>query len=627
MCGIAGIIRKNQPADSQALQKMLGCLKHRGPDDEGQWANANKNVLLGQRRLAIIDLSPGGHQPKSTSDGRYTVTFNGEIYNYRDLRQELIKKGYSFKSDSDTEVLLYSYAEWKEACLDKFNGMFAFALWDEQEQTLFAARDKVGEKPFKYFFNGETFIFASEVKAILSHPDVAREVDWGAVDEALSFRFVPAPATGFTAIKKLPAGHYLVWKEGEIALQQYWYPERIAVDTSLSLAGSKDQLWSIFLDSVRLRLISDVPVGAFLSGGIDSSSIVAALAELKSGPIETFVISMEGESADQRAAALVAKHFGTNHHELALNDIDYATALENVAIQYDEPFFDQSALPSMLINQEIKKHVTVALSGDGGDELFGGYDAYRFARFLKHYHKLPAVLRKKLLPLATSFSSKLQYRAEVLAHDFFTAYTEYFATWKTSLPKSKKYITKTDLYRDDFAARINLQSTSNHMEAWFQGASHDLVNRSMLADFKGRLADGYLPKVDFAAMASAVEVRPPFLDPRLVEMSLRLPSRFKIRGNTTKYIWREIIKSKLPPAILSRPKAGFSIPLHTIVKKQLRPLIEDTILSDSSRLLSRFKRATIHQLWADHLAGRADYSNHLWSLLILELWLKHYNAK
>lgn len=628
MCGIAGIIENTASVDRRLFSKMIGEISHRGPESEGVWFSEENNVILGHRRLAIIDLSPGGQQPMTSDDGRFIITFNGEIYNYQDLKAELMGDGCVFKTQSDTEVLLQSYARWGEECLTKLNGMFAFAIWDIKEKRLFAARDRLGEKPFKYYASPDKFIFASEIKAILADPAVERKVDWQSIDEALSFRFVSSPATGFVGVKKLPAGHFLIWQHNTVSVQQYWGVETETNKNSYaSVSELKNELWNLFLDSVKKRLISDVPIGAFLSGGLDSTSVVAAVKELGRKEIDTFVISMEGESEDQRYARQAAQYFGTNHHEIALHDINYQQALENLVAHYDEPFFDQSALPSMLISEEIKKYVTVVLSGDGGDELFGGYDAYAKLKHMRLFSDLPVGLKKFISTAFLPISNSVAYKAEVLAKDnIIDAYTEYYALWKTSLPSSRRYITKADLYTPEFKNKIDKDYCWRKMSGWF-GSGSDLVNNAMIADIRGRLADGYLTKTDIATMCSAVELRPPFLDYRLVELSARMPGKLKIKNGIVKWLWKETVKNKMPESIVNRKKIGFAIPLHDIMQKQLKTMVEDTVLVSSSHIANIFSVQTIRKLWQDHLDKRADYSNHIWSLLILELWLKKYLEK
>lgn len=626
MCGVLGVIENNKKIDKNLFERMTSEIRHRGPESEGVWFSEKGNVALGHRRLAIIDLSPGGHQPMVRDNGRFAITFNGEIYNYKELKKELEKLGETFRTESDTEVLLAAYLYWGETFLEKLNGMFAFAIWDEKEQKLFAARDRLGEKPFKYYHDNNKFIFASEIKAILADSTVEKKIDHQAIDEALSFRFVSSPKTGFVGIKKLPAGHCLVWQNNLVSIKEYWNCQSTAQQPSVS-GDLKTEIWSLFLDSVKKRMIADVPVGAFLSGGVDSTSVIAAMQEVGVKNIETFVISIGGKSEDQKYAAQAAKYFGTNHHEIEIGSINYSEALKNIVNYYDEPFFDQSALPSMLISSEMKKYVTVVLSGDGGDELFGGYDAYKTIKYINTFSKLPYSIKQLAVSMFLPFSSKLGYVAEISAKkSFFESYTEYYALWKTSLKKSRKYITKDDLYLPEFKNSINSNNSWQKMVEWF-GVGSDLVNNAMVADIRGRLADGYLTKTDIATMSSAVELRPPFLDHRLVELSTRIPSSLKIRKNNEKWLWKEIVKDKIPKEIIDRKKVGFGIPLHAIIKTELKNLVEDKILSSSSRISEFFSLGTIKNLWTDHNKNRADYSNHLWSLLMLELWLKKYLGK
>lgn len=622
MCGIVGIIQKNKSVDEDLLKKMTDKISHRGLDDDGVWVSKNKHVGFGHRRLSIVDLSSAGHQPMPSVDDNFTIIFNGEIYNFQDIKKELLEKGYRFKTKTDTEVLLCSYIEWGEKCLEKLNGMFAFAIWDEKKERLFAARDRLGEKPFKYYFDDEKFIFASEIKSILEYPSIEKKVDWQAIDSAMSFRFVPAPMTGFKNIFKLPAGHYLIWENDEIEIKKYWNISSVEEDRNKTFEQYKKETWNLFLDSVKKRMMSDVPLGAFLSGGLDSSSVVAAMAEVNDKPINTFVISLDGKSEDSKHAKIVADYFKTNHHEIHIEDIDYKKLLHDLVEYYDEPFFDASALPSLIINQKMKKHVTVALSGDGGDELFGGYDSYTFAKFLKQYNYIPQSLRK-IVANVFSFSKDKQYKAEILAKDFYIAYSDYYSVWQSALPISKKYITKDELYLPKFKKEIDESFSAALMKKWFSGQG-DMQNRAMLADIQGRLADGYMTKVDIASMASALEVRPPFLDYRLVELSRKIPSKFKIKGNNEKYIWKEVIKNKLPKEILTRKKIGFSLPLDVIMRKHFDEIIEETILSQDSMVSEVFSFGAMRTMWNEHLQKKADYSNHLWSILILELWLKKY---
>jgi asparagine synthase (glutamine-hydrolysing) len=372
-------------------------------------------------------------------------------------------------------------------------------------------------------------------------------------------------------------------------------------------------------------MISDKPIGAFLSGGIDSTSVVAAMKEISARPIETFVISLGGRSEDMKYAEIAAKYFKTNHHELELKDINLETALMELVEQYDEPFFDQSALPSLLINKAVKKHVTVVLSGDGGDELFGGYESYGFAKFLDKYSTVPGGL-KKVFEFLFRNSPHNQYKLEMINQGFFRAYSDYYSLWKTNLGKSKFYQTKNDLYLTKLKKDVSIDNASLKMKEWFSG-DNDIMNRAMLADIRSRLPDGYLAKVDFASLRNAVEVRPPFLDYRLVELSQSIPGNLKINRRGVKLIWKKTVKDKIPAEIINRPKAGFGIPLHKILLNELKPVVENVLFSSSANIYHYFLKDSVEKIWKDHKNGKADYSNHIWSLLILELWIRRYQVK
>ncbi|MBI2037805.1 MAG: asparagine synthase (glutamine-hydrolyzing) [Candidatus Magasanikbacteria bacterium] len=638
MCGIVGVIQNKQKIDKNLFAKMLLAVRHRGPESDGTWMNQSETVALGHRRLAIIDLSPGGHQPKLSRDSRFIITFNGEIYNYEQIKNELIGLGWSFNTQSDTEVLLNAYIQWKEKCLDKLNGMFAFAIWDNQEQTLFAARDRLGEKPFKYYADQEKFIFASELKSILIDPSVAREPDWQAVDLAMTYRFVPAPQTGFKHIKKLPAGHYLIWRQGNISVTPYWQAFDYAKENkNKSLEEWKKDIWDIFKDSIKGRMISDVPVGAFLSGGLDSSSVVAAMAEVSTSSIKTFSVGLKDQAQSELSfAKLVADRFKTDHTEIIIepNVVENLPALVH---QFEEPFFDNAALPTMIMAKETKKHVTVVLTGDGADECFGGYPNHSFLRNLKNYQSLPGVVYKKIIPQAAKLLAatgqlslqKLFYRAEVLSHSLEQAYVDYYAIWKKELKQSHFYLTKDDLYSDELKEQIDFDLSEKLMRQWWgegRVSHYGTMNKAMLADIVGRLGDNYLLKVDFASMISALENRAPFLDHRLVELALSLPEQYKVRNGQVKWIWKEIVKDKIPTEIIARRKIGFGIPIGSWMRNELYSYVYDSLIVSDSLLYKYFNKNCIIKLLEDHKKGRADYSNHLWCLLLLKQWLQTFFA-
>ncbi len=635
MCGIAGIVRTNKPVDDHLLQGMLDQIRHRGPEDEGKWFSQSGRVGLGQRRLAIIDLSPGGHQPMISDDRRFAITFNGEIYNFADVKQELIGLGCSFSTQSDTEVLLKSYIQWKEKCLEKLNGMFAFAVWDEEAQTLFAARDRLGEKPFKYYLDGEKFVFASELKAILVDPSIAREPDWQAVDLAMTYRFVPAPLTGFKKISKLPAGHYLVWKNGNITVTPYWQAFSYAKENEdRSLDEWRTLFWDTFKDSVRGRMISDVPVGVFLSGGLDSSSVVAAMSEVSNAKIKTFSVGLKDQPESELPfAKLVADRFKTDHREIIIEP-DVVEILPQMVRQFEEPFFDNAAVPTMVMAKETKKHVTVVLTGDGGDECFGGYSNHLFFKRLKAYQSLPTAVYKNIFPMAAKGLAvitnqqkfkKLYYRTELLSHNFHQAYVDYYAIWKKELRKTHFYLTKEDLYTDELKQKINLDLSEKMMGEWMGDGvvkKYGPMNRAMLADIVGRLGDNYLMKVDFASMIYALENRAPFLDYRLVQLALSLPEKYKVRNGQVKWIWKQIMRDKIPAEIITRRKTGFGIPIGAWMRNELYDYVRGNLVQSDSPLYRYFDKNCIIKLLDDHKKGAADYSNHLWCLLLLESWLR-----
>lgn len=629
MCGILGVISQTKRA---SINEALSCITHRGPDSHGTWQSKNAQVQLGHCRLAIIDLSPGGHQPMSTHDGRYTITYNGEIYNYQELKTKLEHVGYRFRSSSDTEVLLYGYAHWGKDILQKLNGMFAFAIWDEKLQILFAARDRMGEKPFKYFYDGKRFIFSSELKAILAFDDIPRDVDWQAVDLAMSFRYVPAPMTGFRNIHKLPAGHYIEYTPAKKMLQidSYWQARNFAIENhDISYDEWKTQLWDTFKDSVQKRMVSDVPVGAFLSGGLDSSSVVAAMSELSDQPVRTYNVGFPGRpDSEHEYAKQVADRYATKHTQIMIEP-DVTSILPMLVKHYEEPFFDNSAVPMLVMAKETKKHTTVVLTGDGADECLGGYPSYWLYRYLDRYHRLPKSLISQAIPaMAGALAShvplhvrKQLYRLELLGKDTTRAYLDYYAIWQSEFPKTSHYYTKHDLYKPDFATSIDVRYDATLMDAWMETpSSYGPMNKAMLADLQSRLADGYLTKVDMAAMKYAVETRPPFLDHRFVELCLSLPEKYKVHGKNPKTIWKDIMKGKLPESITKRKKMGFGIPIASWMKNEMYQEVHDAVLSHLV-LREKFQERTMEKLFVDHKDGKADYSNHIWSLLLLAKWL------
>ncbi|HYE59963.1 MAG TPA: asparagine synthase (glutamine-hydrolyzing) [Candidatus Kapabacteria bacterium] len=638
MCGIVGVVHRKKRVDEAVLGQMLSAVAHRGPESQGVWMSPDQMVALGHRRLAIIDLSPGGHQPMISEQEEYVLTFNGEIYNYQELRTDLTARGWQFKTNSDTEVLLKSYMEWGEECLQKLNGMFAFAIWDKKKETLFAARDPLGEKPFKYYHDEDRFVFASELKAILTDPSIPRVVDWQAVDLAMTYRFTPAPGTGFQNIHKLPAGHKLLWKNGNIRIEPYWQAHSFAEEnTTRSLEEWKTLLWETFRASVHGRMIADVPIGVFLSGGLDSSSVVAAMAEITTAKIKTFSVGFKNQPHNETPfAKMVAKRYNTDHTEIFIEPSIIDT-LPQLVRQFEEPFFDNAAVPTMAMAKETKKFVTVVLTGDGGDELFGGYTNHPFFAQLRMYHRLPRIVQSTLPFLMQGLArttrnrrlEKLFYRAELLGHDTVQAYVDYYAIWKKELRHSHFYLTKEDLYTEEMKKAVDVNRAEAYMKTWLGLETIDSygnMNRAMLADIEGRLGDNYLMKVDFASMLYALENRAPFLDPRLVELALSLPEHYKVHRGVGKWIWKEIVKEKVPTEIIERKKAGFGIPIGSWMRNELYEYVHDHLVRSDSPLYPYFKKECIVRMIDDHKKERADYSNHLWCLLLTDEWLRSFFA-
>jgi asparagine synthase (glutamine-hydrolysing) len=619
MCGIAGLVSQKKSVDPQVVRSMLATLTHRGPEDEGVFFDTEGTVALGQCRLAIIDLSPGGHQPMTSADGRYTLTFNGEIYNYIELRSELKGQGYSFHTESDTEVLLHAFIAWGETCIEKLRGMFAFAVWDSREKRLFAARDRMGEKPFVYAVVRNTLFFASELKALLSSKEIAREIDWSVMSDVLALRFVPAPSTGIKGVHKLPAGHSLVFSHGQVEIKRY--TSRIVKEQFESLELTKKNLWHTFqAAAVSCLTTSDVPVGAFLSGGLDSSSVVAALVRAGHTP-KTYCVAVGEESEDIRAARLVARHFGLEktHEEIIVPATALEDMVQKVIQTYDEPFTDQSAVPSLIIAEHMKKYATVVLGGDGADELFGGYDTYQHMRLFKQMARIPNGVRLQFAQMMAHVSAKAAYPFEIMTGDVYDMYVKRFSVWKKSLPLSKRYITEDDLFTPQF--REKMHGSESSLERWLRMyASEGPLKAALLADQEGRLPDGYLYKVDMASMRSAVEVRSPFLDPRLVELANQTPAAFHVRGKG-KWVWRQMVKDILPPHVLQRKKKGFSMPLDRLFNEQFGVFAKQVLLRPERETKELFREDIVEKLFRDHALGKADYSNHLWALLMIELWI------
>ncbi len=641
MCGIAGFIdlSASTPIDElqHAARGMAAALRHRGPDDEGEWCEADSGVALASRRLAIIDLSPHGHQPLESSCGRYVLAFNGEIYNFRDLRRDLERCGRVFRGSSDTEVLAEAIGEWGfTAALRKSNGMFGLAVWDRRHRKLMLARDRMGEKPLYYGRTGRHFFFASETGALRAHPAFNATIDPGAVSLFIRHNYIPAPWSIYQGIKKLPAGTYVVidWRNtGEPSPVPYW-SLRDAVETGVrsplevTPAEAVQELDVLLRDSVSLRMIADVPLGAFLSGGIDSSTVIALMQEASPRPVRTFTVGFHDEVHDEAASArAVADHLGTDHSELYVDEQELLSHVPRMASVYDEPFGDSSQIPTFLIAKLARGEVTVALSGDGGDELFGGYPRYEFAdRYWGKMRLLPPRARAgvargiKRVPVErwSALLGVLNGRVTSRPGDKLHKFADVLGA-----TSDREMVTRLHSFWDPSPpvyAAADPPSPFAEPGAWAEVPS--LVEQMMLLDSSIYLPDDILTKVDRATMAVSLETRIPLLDHRVVEFAWRLPLRWKVKGTSTKSILRHVLHGYVPQALVERPKMGFGVPLAAWLRGPLRDWAEDLLATDRLADSGLLDPEPIRSKWSEHLSARRDWKYDLWGVLMLQAWFQ-----
>jgi asparagine synthase (glutamine-hydrolysing) len=601
---------------------MNDAIRHRGPDDDGFYLKGP--VGLGMRRLAIIDLK-SGQQPIHNQDGTTWIVFNGEIYNYLDLRQHLEKLGHTFYTNSDTEAIVHAYDQYGTDCPKYLRGMFAFAIWNERTQELFLTRDRVGKKPLLYTQVNGQLVFGSEFTALLQHPDITREIQPEAIDAYLSFMCVPAPLTAYRSIRKLEPGHWLRWRNGEITTERYWQPDfSQKLDISEEEAG--ERAIEILRDSVKVRLMSEVPLGAFLSGGIDSSAVVALMAQESSEKVKTFSIGFEEQDfSELHHARRVAEWVGADHHEFIVRP-DAIEILPLLVEHYGEPYADSSAVPTYYVARETRKHVTVALNGDGGDESFAGYERYAAMQLAENYRKVPEFVRKSvnvgvgLIPTSELGRSRLRSGKRFLE--------------AASLPKVDRYLrwvsifdtaAKSSLYSDAFKSETTSGYAKSLLEPWFVRANGSgFVDTSLLADLMTYLPNDLLVKVDIATMAVSLEARSPFLDHHVIEFAASLPEKFKLRGLTTKYLLKKVLRKLLPSENLDRRKMGFGVPIGHWFRGKMQPFLREVVLSEKALNRGLFKPEIVRQLVAQHTEGKRDYSHQLWTLLMLELWFQRF---
>lgn len=628
MCGIAGIVSQNGALLDGRLKPMIDAQAHRGPDAWGVWSD--DACALGHRRLAIIDLSEAGRQPMSNAGGDILITFNGEIYNFQQLRRELESLGHRFRTRTDTEAIIYAYEQWGVDCLSKLRGMFAFGVWDQRRRRLFLARDRVGKKPLFYAQFGNRFLFASELQGILADKDVPREVVPQAIDSYLAYGYVPAPHTAFKGIFKLPPAHYLTLdlKDSgfEKRVERYWsldYQPKLRISEEEACETLREKM----TEAVRLRMISDVPLGAFLSGGIDSSIVVGLMAKLSETRVKTFSIGFnEAAYNETDHARRIAERWDTDHHEFIVEP-DALSILPKLVRHYGEPYADSSAIPTFYVSQMTRQHVTVALNGDGGDESFAGYERYLGNHIAERFQSAPGVALAagalgRLIPDSINPKSRTRQARRFLAVAS-RPMPERYARWLTFFHDEAK----PQLYSSEFAARLN-----GRRDGWLKSLFDELPKAAPLNPFDAAMAVdvmSYLPydllvKVDITSMANSLEARSPFLDHEVMEFAAALPVEIKVRNRQLKYLLKRAFADLLPPENVNRRKMGFGVPVGQWFRGPLRELLRDALLSGQSLKRGYFREVEIRRLVDLHLESRADHSFQLWNLLMLELWQREF---
>jgi asparagine synthase (glutamine-hydrolysing) len=619
MCGIAGKVDFSRPVDGSVVQSMCAAITHRGPDSRGVWCS--DCVALGMQRLAIIDVE-GGNQPIFNEDGSVAVVMNGEIYNFDALRSDLIKRGHVFSTRCDTEVLVHLYEEYGERLVERLRGMFAFAIWDGRRRQLLLARDRVGKKPLFVARRGSKLWFASEMMAMLQDPEIARTPDLRAIASYLALQYVPHPLSAFAGVEKLPPASTLLVTAHGASERRYWeldYADSDAAATEHELA---ERLRELIWEATRIRLMSDVPLGAFLSGGIDSSAVVAAMADQTADPVKTFSIGFPDIDFDElRFARTIAQRFSTDHHEFVVEP-HAIEILPKLARHYGEPFADPSAIPSFYLAEMTSRHVTVALNGDGGDESFAGYNRYAANRLIGHLSWIPKPLRALAPKMARPFgegqrSNSLAARTQRLAQGLAAEPHARYAHWMSAFPPDMRDL----MFQPEFLASTAGSSPEDLLaRVWLASSADSLVDRMLDTDVNTYLPDDLLVKIDIATMAYSVEGRSPFLDHHLMEFAAGLGARRKLDGLRGKVLLKAALRDVLPSEILERKKMGFGVPLPRWFREELRNLPAEFLMATDSRIHAYLKPTAIAKMIREHQDGVADHSSRLWSLLQLEVW-------
>lgn len=625
MCGICGIYYKNdlRRVKSEEISNMTSTIFHRGPDEDGFYMNGH--VAMGMRRLSIIDLE-GGKQPICNEDGNLWVVFNGEIYNYPELKKQIKQKGHRLKTKSDTEIILHCYEEYGDDFIKYLRGMFAFSLYDEVDRKLILGRDRIGIKPLYVYEDDEKIIFGSEIKAILKRGNLDTTLDFQALDMFLSLEYIPAPYSIFKRVRKVPPGHMLIIGQDGTAQKRYWDVDRV---DKLNYGGEEEILEALreqLSDSVKSHLLSDVPVGAFLSGGIDSSSIVTYMAKHYDKAIKTFSIGFEDSSYNElEYARMIAKRCGTDHHELVLQP-NIINLVEELLKFIDEPFGDFSIFPTYLVSKLAREHLKVVLSGDGGDELFAGYDTYLADKVYQYYKSIPSAARNLIDDFARRLPPRPQKKGFV---NIMKRYIEgaglpeklHHTRWMIFLDEAEKQ----KLYSDNLLSELDIERTYDIILQHFKRTGYDEhLDRELYVDLKTYLSDDILVKVDRMSMANSLEARVPFLDHKVVEFSFSIPAKLKMKNYRRKYILKKSMEGVIPSEILQKKKEGFSIPIKNWLRNELKPMMYDVLNRDSIRRDNFFKWDHLEAMMNNHVVGVENNSHKLWALMVFKIWHNHY---